>query len=577
MAMYKSDQRDILFNLIDVLKVTQHEKYGFDEAGVKEILSEFDKFVENEIYPTRLISDAEGVELTAEGVKVSKSLHKVNKAFYDNGWFALGMPEDIGGSPVPEALSTACLSLAAAANTGWSMYPALTKGALNVLRFVGDDFIKNTFIAPIMEGRWGGTMCLTEPSAGSDVGNLKTTAKPIAGKAGWFNIKGTKIFISSGESDLYENNIHLVLARTPGGKPGPKGISLFVVPRFRVNADGGLAGSNDVRCSGVEHKMGIHASATCVMNFGDNDNCEGYLIGNEFDGMANMFIMMNQARLDVGVQGECQANLAYELTKQYVTERVQFGTEIINHPDVKRMMLKMRAMSRGLRSLMLYTSNLFDMAEHDEKYNNYIGLLVPICKSFGSDQGFNVAVDAVQCHGGYGFCTEYGIEQFVRDTKIASLYEGTNGIQAIDFVTRKILKDGGQALKQLSEEVFKTSNQLSDDFSFERGIFSKALAAAQEAMGFIGKKAKNNEINFVLQNCKDFLDLSAHIVVAWRLMESAWIADEKLKSTTNADDKDYLESKIVDFKIYCSNYLVQAISLAKAITSMDQDITKYKL
>ena len=555
MAVYKSDQQDILFNLLDVLKVTEHEEYGFDEASVKEILSEFDKFVENEIYPTRQSSDEEGVKLTEDGVIAPESFKALTKKFYEMGWFALGQPEDIGGSPVPEALSTACLSLSAGANTGWSMYPGLTKGALNVLRLKGDEYVKSTYIAPIMDGTWGGTMCLTEAGAGSDVGGLKTTAKPIEDKDGWFKIKGTKIFISSGESDLYENNIHLVLARTPEGKPGPKGISLFVVPRFRVKEDGSLGDSNDVRCSGIEHKMGIHASATCVMNFGDNDDCEGYLIGEEFNGMATMFIMMNEARLDVGVQGESQANLAYELTKQYVQERTQFGTEIINLPDVKRMVLKMRAMSRGLRSLMLYTSNLFDKAHKDKKYESIIGLLVPICKSFGSDQGFNVAVDAIQCHGGYGFCTEYGIEQFARDTKIASLYEGTNGIQAIDFVTRKILKDKGQALRKLSEDVFKTSNKLSDDFSFERGIFSKALAAAQDAMGFIGKKAKAGEMNMVLQNSMDFLNLSAHIVVAWRLMESAWIADEKLSSASSEQEKEYLESKIVDFKIYCSQYL----------------------
>mgnify|MGYP000185693886 CR=1 FL=1 len=577
MAVYKSDQQDILFNLLDVLNITEHEEYGFDESSVKEILGEFDKFVENEIYPTRQKSDVEGVKLTDDGVIVPEYFKDLNKKFYEMGWFALGQPEEIGGSPVPEALSTACLSLSAAANCGWSMYPGLTKGALSVMRLVGDDYVKNTYIEPIMNGTWGGTMCLTEAGAGSDVGNLNTTAKPMDSKEGWWKIKGTKIFISSGESDLYENNIHLVLARTPEGKPGPKGISLFVVPRFRVNADGSLGESNDVRCSGIEHKMGIHASATCVMNFGDNNECEGYLIGEEFDGMKNMFIMMNQARLDVGVQGESQANLAYELTKQYVQERTQFRTEIINLPDVKRMILKMRAMSRGLRSLTLYTANLFDKAHKDEKYNSIIGLLVPICKSFGSDQGFNVAVDAIQCHGGYGFCTEYGIEQFARDTKIASLYEGTNGIQAIDLVTRKILKDKGAALRELSEDIFKTSNKLSDEFSFERGVFSKALAAAQEAMGFIGKKAKAGEMNIVLQNCMDFLNLSSHIVVAWRLMESAWIADEKMESAQSDAEKEYLESKIVDFKIYCSHYLVQSIALAKTITSLDQDITKYKV
>ena len=576
MAVYKIDQTDILFNLNKVLNITQYDEYGFDECSVKEIIIECDKFVENEIYPTRSISDAEGVKKTDKGVVVSECLKKANKLYYDMGWYALGLPENIGGSPVPEALSAACRSLAMGANTAWSMYPGLTKGAMNVMRKVGDDYIQKTFIPKIVAGTWGGTMCLTEAGAGSDVGNLKTTAKPIDGKAGWYKIKGTKIFISSGESDLYENNIHLVLARTPNGKEGTRGISLFVVPRFKVLENGDSGESNDVACTSFEHKMGIHASATCVMNFGDNDNCEGYLIGKEFEGMQNMFIMMNEARLDCGMQGESQANLAYELTKQYVSERVQFGTEIINHPDIKKLMLKMRAMSRGMRSLILYTSDLFDKAKTEEKYHDYIGLLTPICKSFCSEQGFNVAVDGVQAHGGYGYCTEYGMEQFIRDTKIATIYEGTNGIQAIDFVLRKILKDNGAALRLISEEIFKSSNNLTDEFTFERGIFSKAVAASQEAMGYIAKKAKSNEMNYVLQSCKDFLDLSSHIVIAWRLMESAMIANELIKNASGAD-KEFYESKIIDFKIYCSQYLVKSISLSKSIVSLDEDISKINL
>lgn len=576
MAVYKADQQDILFNLNDVLNISQFEKYGFDATSVKEIIIECDKFVENEIYPTRQESDAIGVKMTDDGVKVPECLIKVNKSFYDMGWYALGLPEDIGGSPVPEALATACQSLFQGANTAWSMYHGLTKGAMNVMRFVGDEYIKSTYIPKIMAGTWGATMCLTEAGAGSDVGNLTSTAKPIDGKDGWYKIKGTKIFISSGESDLYENNIHLVLARTPEGKGGTRGISLFVVPRFKVKEDGNSGESNDVVCTSFEHKMGIHCSVTSVLNFGDNDNCEGYLIGNEFEGMQNMFIMMNEARLLCGMQGESQANLAYELTKQYVSERVQFKTEIINHPDVKKTMLKMRAMSRGLRSLILYTSNLFDKAEEDKKYDDYVGLLTPICKSFGSEQGFNVSVEAVQAHGGYGYCTEYGIEQFVRDTKIATIYEGTNGIQAIDFVLRKILKDEGKSFKLLAEEIFKSSNNLGDEFTFEQGVFSRAFAASQEAMGYIGKKAKNKEMNFVLQSCKDFLDLTSHIVVAWRLMESAMIANKKLAQATG-DEKAYLETKIVDFKIYCSQYLVHSIAIAKSITSMEDDMTKYPL
>ena len=575
MANYKSDQKDILFNLLDVLNITQFEQYGFDETSVKEIITEYDKFVENEIFSAREDGDVKGVELTESGVKVPKSFHKLTKGFYEMGWYALGQPEEFGGAPCPEALSSSCLSLSTGANTSWSMYPGLSKGAMNVIRMVGDDFSKKTFIPPMMEGRWGGTMNLTEAGAGSDVGALKSTAKPIDGKEGWYKIKGSKIFISSGDNDLYENIVHLVLARTPGAPEGTKGLSLFITPKFKVNDDGSVGESNDVSCSKVEHKMGIHGSATCVLNYGDNDNCEGYLVGKEGEGIQNMFIMMNEARLDCGIQGEAQANLAYMMTEQFVKERVQFKTEIINHPDVRRMMLRMRALSRGMRALTLYTSNLFDLAKQDPKYEAYIGLLTPICKSFCSEKGFDVAVEAVQCHGGYGYCHEYGVEQFVRDTKIASIYEGTNGIQAIDFVMRKILKDGGKALREISGDIFKTSNNLDDKFSFERGVFSKVLGAAQDAMGLIGKKAKNNEMSFVLQNCKDFLDMASHIVVAWRLMESAVIADKKLGA--GEGDKAFLQSKVDDFRIYCAHILPQATAHAKTIVSFEDDILSYQV
>ncbi|MBD66693.1 MAG: acyl-CoA dehydrogenase [Halobacteriovoraceae bacterium] len=575
MATYKMDLEDIQFNLNNVLEVDKHEQYGLDKASINEILTENAKWIENEVYPTRQEADEVGVQWEDGKVKVPECLRAPTKGYYEMGWYALGVAEEFGGTPVPEGLGAACRSLAQGANTAWSMYFGLTRAAMNVIHAVGDDYLKNTYGAKMMEGAWGGTMCLTEAGAGSDVGNLKSTAKPIEGKDGWYKIKGTKIFISSGDNDLYENIVHLVLARTPEGAAGTKGISLFVVPKIKVKEDGSLGESNDVTCTKFEHKMGIHGSATCVLNFGDEDNCEGYLIGNEFEGMNNMFLMMNEARLDCGIQGESQAALAYELTKQYVQERTQFKTEIINHPDVRKTMLKMRAMTRGMRSLILYTGDLFDQAKKDEKYEKYIGLLTPICKSFCSDQGFNVSVEAVQMHGGYGYCTEYGIEQFIRDTKIASIYEGTNGIQAMDFVLRKILRDKGQALQAISSDIFQTSNALDDEFTFEKGIFSKAVAASQEAMGFIAKKAKNNEMNMVLQNCKDFLDLCAHIVVAWRLMESAMIAKKELEQ--DPSNKEFLETKIVDFKIYCSQYLVQAVAHSKSIVSVDVDMNEYKL
>ena len=576
MAKYKMDQQDILFTLNDVLNISRHEKYGFDTSAVQEIIREQDKWVENEVFPTRQASDAEGVRMEDGQVKVPACLHAANRGYYDMGWFALGMPEEVGGTPVPEALAAACRSLGQGANTAWSMYPGLSKGAFNVLRLVGDDYVRKTYLEKMITGKWGGTMCLTEAGAGSDVGNLKSTAKPIEGKEGWYSIKGTKIFISSGESDLYENNIHLVLARTPEGDAGTKGISLFLVPRFKVNDDGSCGANNDVKCTSFEHKMGIHASATCVMNFGDHDQCEGYLIGQEFEGMQNMFIMMNEARLDCGMQGESQANLAFELTKQYVEQRVQFKTEIGHHPDVKKMLLKMRALGRGMRALILYSADVIDTAHDNPEDLDLLGLLTPVCKSFCSEQGFNVAVDAVQAHGGYGYCTEYGVEQFIRDTKIATIYEGTNGIQAIDFVMRKILKDQGKTYSRVMEMIQTDLHRLGDDLKSEKDQFAQALESAQKAMGYLATMAANKNMNMVLQSAKDFLDLSAHLFVAWRLMVAGQIA-QQLLAQKQASDSDYLQSKIIDFKVYCSQFLPQVVALSSAIVNLDEDITTYKI
>lgn len=465
MGYYKADIRDVEFNLTELLKVQEWKDYGLEENDVKGILSEYNKYVENEVFPTREPSDQVGVKHVNGKVIVPEVLHNVQRSFYDNGWFALGMPAEIGGTPVPESLYVACMSLATGANCAWTMYPGLSRAALNVINLKGTEFMKTHLIPKMMAGTWGGTMCLTEPGAGSDVGALRSTAQPIAN--GKYAIKGTKIFISSGESDLYENNIHLVLARTPGGEAGTKGISLFVVPRFKINDDGSMGASNNVVCSKIEHKMGIHASATCELQFGQDSQTEGWLIGDEFEGMATMFIMMNEARLYCGIQGESQANLAYMMAEKYVKERVQFSKEIIHHPDVRRNLLRMRAMSRGMRALCLYTANLFNKAHGDQKYESIIGLLTPICKAYCSEQGFNVSSQALQAHGGYGYCTEYGVEQFVRDTQIAMIYEGTNGIQAIDFVMRKILKDGGKALSALTQEIV-TSVQALDEAKFKR-------------------------------------------------------------------------------------------------------------
>ena len=575
MGKYRADLRDIEFNLTERLRVQDWTEFGLEENDIKGILSEYNKFVENEVFPTREPSDQVGVKHINGKVVVPEVLHSVQKSFYDNGWFALGLDPQIGGTAVPESLYVTCMSLATGANCAWTMYAGLSRAALNVINLKGDEFMKTHIIPRMMDGSWGGTMCLTEPGAGSDVGALRSTAKPMGN--GKYSIKGTKIFISSGESDLYQNNIHLVLARTPGAEAGTKGISLFVVPRFKINADGSMGATNHVICSKIEHKMGIHASATCELQFGQDGETEGWLIGEEFDGMATMFIMMNEARLYCGIQGESQANLAYLMAEKYTKERVQFGKEIINHPDVRRNLLQMRALSRGMRALCLYTANLFDKAKLDHKYEALIGLLTPICKAYCSEQGFNVSSAALQAHGGYGYCTEYGVEQFVRDTQIAMIYEGTNGIQAIDFVMRKILKDGGKTLSLLTQEIVTAVQGLDEvKFKREKDIFNKVLMSAQGVMQHIAGYAKNNQYNLVLQNCTDFLNFAAQLVIAWQLLESAALADQKMAGAS-AEDQKYYATKITDFRVYCSHYLNRNLSIAKVISEFTEDLTTLEI
>ncbi|MDC1174077.1 acyl-CoA dehydrogenase [Bacteriovoracaceae bacterium] len=575
MAKYNTDMMDINFNLFEMLKVHKYSD-DFGEQDLKEIINQFDKFIESEVYPTRIEGDEIGVKLTDSGVVVPPSFKEVLSKFYENGWYALGYPEDIGGMPAPHSVSFACTALYVGANVALSMYTGLTQGAMNVILQIGDDAQKEKFIPPMMDGRFGGTMCLTEPGAGSDVGASKTTATP--NDDGSYSIKGVKIFISGGESDIYENNIHLVLARTPNSPEGTKGISLFIVPQKRINEDGTTGESNHVKCTKIEEKMGIHGSATCEMTFGGEGESRGFLIGKEHEGMANMFIMMNEARLLCGIQGEAQANLAYQLTVQYAKERSQFGSEIINLPDVKRTLLKMRAMSRGMRALVLYTSDLFDREKKGESDAiDEVALLTPVCKAYCSDEGFNVTIDAIQVHGGYGFCTEYGIEQFARDTKIATIYEGTNGIQAIDFVMRKILKDNAKTFQKLGAKIEATIKKAAGQgWDTEVSMLGKSALKAGEIVKYYGQLASEKKFNHILTSATNFLAFSGNLIVAWRLLESALVAKEKLASSSG-DDKAFYQSKIDDFNVFAQHCLTKNSGIAQSILNFEQDLDSLEL
>lgn len=579
MAQYKTDLRDVYFNLFDMNQV-QNNSSDYDENDLKDIIEQFDKFTANEIYPTREEGDKEGVKLVDKKVITPDCFKKSLKAFYENGWFGLGYPEEIGGIPAPEAVTSSCISIANGANVSWAMFYGLSRALLNVFLEIGSEEQKSTYIPKLMSGEWGGTMCLTEAGAGSDVGALTSTATPLGD--GKYKIKGVKQFITCGDNDFYENIIHLVLARTPGAPKGVKGLSLFVVPKYLVNPDGTMGVYNNVEATKIEEKMGIHASPTCELTFGGDGECVGEIIGKELEGMINMFLMMNEVRLYTAVQGESQANIAVELTKPYTFERVQFGTEIINLPDVKRTFLRSRALSRGMRALVYYTSNLFDKAKNAEgeekkKIQAEIALLTPICKGYCTDGGFKVAVDAVQIHGGYGYCSEYGIEQFVRDSKIFSIYEGTNGIQAIDYVTRKILKDGGKAFRNMGAKIQNTLEKKEASlWKSELELMIKSMKACNEIATMYGKLAMEKKINNILETATDFLDFSGNLVTSWMLLEQAIMANSKMDGA-NQEDKKYYQSKIIDYKVFCRQYLSENEGLAYSILNFKESLADFEV
>ena len=567
MAQFKTDLKDIYFNLFNVLKIQNSN--GVVENDMKDIINECNKFIEKEVYPTRVLGDVEGVKLKDGVVTAPPSFKAPMKKYYENGWHAIGYPEDIGGMPVPHPVSIVCQSIMNGANVAFAMYPGLSRGAMDVILKVGTQEQIDTYVPNMISGLWGGTMCLTEPGAGSDVGAVISTATPTG--TGTYKIKGIKIFISSGDNDYYENIVHMVLAKTPGAPAGTKGLSLFIVPKIRQDGK-----TNDVVCTKIEEKMGIHGQATCEMTFGSKGECEGFLIGKEFEGMINMFILMNEARLLCGVQGEAQANLVYMLTEQYARERSQFGKELVQIPDVKRTLLKMRSTSRALRSIILYTGDLFDRSHHgDKSAEDEIAFMTPICKSYCSDEGFQVAVDAIQTHGGYGFCSEYGIEQFARDLKIASIYEGTNAIQAMDFTMRKVLKDNAKTFMGIGAKIQKAmARKEAQEFPDELVMLGKNLQKAQEILAHFGTLAKANNYDAILFHSMNFLNFSANLIGSWLLLEGACEAIIAAPAAQSSEDKDYYQSKKVDFRFFVQQQLVKNSGIAQSILNFKEDLSQ---
>ncbi len=500
-----------------------HERFAAASPDLVEAIVEgIGQFAAGEFAPLSRIGDTEGARLENGMVRLPQGFAEAYRAYVEQGWNAIAGPEDYGGQGLPFSLAVCVLENLGAANMGFSLLPMLTVGAIDAIEKHGSEAQKAMYLAKLISGEWPGTMNLTEPQAGSDVGALRTSATAIADgeHAGKYRIKGTKIFITWGEHELADNIVHLVLARTPGAPAGSRGISLFIVPRFLVNPDGSPGAKNDLKAVGVEHKLGIHASPTCVMSYGDNDACIGELIGAENEGLKCMFTMMNSARINVGAQGVMVAEAALQKASAYARERVQSAragspgkspVAIVEHPDVRRMLLRMRALTEGARALLYYTCGQVDRATlGDEAARARADLLVPLIKAWGTDIGCEVASLGVQIHGGMGFIEETGAAQHYRDARITPIYEGTNGIQAADLVTRKLGMENGGVLLALMAEIGR-------DAQDEPELAALARDCAGVAEWMISRASLDDR----LAGSVPFLTMCAVATAGWQLLRQA--------------------------------------------------------
>jgi len=560
MSHYKVNPRDIFFILKDQLdygKLCELERYReLDEATLDMLVNEAIKFARTEISPLQEIGEKWGVVYEDGQVRCAPEFKKAFEVCAENGWVAPSEDTEYGGQGFPRMMSIVINDFMYGACQSFNMAPSLTHGAGHLIESYGTQELKELYVANMYSGKWAGTMALTEANAGSNLAALRTTAYR---EGDHFKIKGNKIFISWGDHDLTENIIHLVLARIEGAPEGVRGISLFVIPKIRILPDGSLGEPNDVLCGGVEKKLGLHASPTCQLIFGDNDGCIGYLCGQENRGLAAMFQMMNAARINTGVSGMTLGSTAYQNALQYTTERIQGSSlagkkpgyvPIIDHPDVRRMLLWMKAMVDGMRSL-LYTCAYWvelssELPDGKEKvhYRNLVEFLTPIAKAYCSDMGFRVCETAIQCLGGYGFCSDYPVEQYLRDSKIMSLYEGTNGIQSMDLMGRKMKMDGGAAFNEFKSEIEQFCLRHREHPALGDRVRAIAGVAARlwEAAGEMTKRMDSDPLHWASYTYPALLAFS-EVTMAWRLIDLAIIAYEP--SQKQGEDYDFYRGKVL--------------------------------
>jgi hypothetical protein len=566
MAQVIADRRDVDFVLHEQLNVgalSEHDKYAeFNKKTVDLIISEARNLAIKEILPTFKEGDEQGCRFENGQVVVPESFQRAYDLFVEGEWLAMPEDPEYGGQGMPRTVALAAGDYFNGANYAFMMYPGLTHGAALLVEAFGTDRQKQLYLKNMFTGKWTGTMLLTEPEAGSDVGNLTTTA--VKNDDGSYSITGSKIFISAGEHDLVENIVHPVLARIEGAPAGTKGISLFLVPKYRVREDGSLGDLNDVVCTGIEHKMGIHGNATCSLTLGGKGQCVGELLGEENKGMRAMFLMMNEARLLVGMQGFCCASASYMNAVNYARERIQGknllqmmdpdapGVPIIQHPDVRRMLISMKSYVDGMRSLLYYAGLLSDRMEITDdvaekaKLQGMLDLLIPICKGYVTDKAFEVCSTGVQVYGGYGFIKEYPQEQLLRDCRITMIYEGTNGIQAMDLLGRKLGMNKGKPIMDLMGEIQAVIAQAKaiDGLGDPAAKLEKALNRLGEVAMHLGATAMSPKVMSAFAFAHPFMEASGDVVMAWMLLWRAVVAAQKLEKGAKKKDKPFYEGQL---------------------------------
>jgi alkylation response protein AidB-like acyl-CoA dehydrogenase len=552
-----------------------------DADTVAAVLEEAAKFASGVLAPINWLGDQQGVRVVNDAVQVPAEFTNAYAKFCEGGWPGIASNPEFGGQGLPKAVAVACDEMWAAANVAFALCPELSQGTILAMDRHATDALKATFLEKLVSGQWAGTMCLTEPQAGSDLSSLTTRAEP---KGDRYLITGRKIYITWGDHPMAENIVHLVLARLPDAPPGTKGISLFLVPKFKVNADGSLGAANDNRPVSVEHKMGIHASPTCVLAFGDHGGAEGFLVGKPNEGLGAMFTMMNYMRLGVGVQGVGLADRSYQQSASYARERVQGRAPgekgrvaIIRHPDVRRTLLMMRALTQASRAICYYTAACLDRASHGsdaasaEFYQARADLLTPVAKAWCTEASLEVTSNGIAVHGGMGYVEETGVAQYYRDARVAPIYEGTNAIQAIDLVGRKLLRDGGATVSAFVSDMREADAPLAnagEDMAPVRRAMSRGLDELVQCSTYL-LTAEKRDPELVSAAAFNYLMLIGTVIGGWQLARGALVAIERLAA---GDDKAFHDVQVVMAKYYAEQVMPRCAAYGEALRAGSRTI-----